>query len=65
MIGRSIPGIDDTVWQELREGGYWQVENWRKRKDGESYAEMLSINAVRDTEGEIRPPHWDLLYNIL
>ncbi len=54
MIGRSIPGIDDTVWQELREDGYWQVENWRKRKDGESYAEMLSINAVRDTEGEIR-----------
>jgi diguanylate cyclase (GGDEF)-like protein/PAS domain S-box-containing protein len=31
--------------------GYWIGEIWNRRKNGEVFAEMLSISAVRDTEG--------------
>ena len=34
------------MWNELREKGYWQGEIWNRRKNGQIYAEMLTITAV-------------------
>jgi len=31
--------------------GYWSGEIWNRRKNGEVFAEMLTISAVRDAEG--------------
>ncbi len=33
--------------------GHWQGEIWNQRKNGEVYPEWLSINAVRNPEGQI------------
>ncbi|MDD5248371.1 MAG: diguanylate cyclase [Rhodocyclaceae bacterium] len=35
----------------LKERGYWTGEIWNRRKDGEVYAEILTISAVRDVNG--------------
>ncbi len=41
------------MWQELTERGHWQGEIWNRRKNGELYAEWLSINTIRDPAGRI------------
>ncbi len=40
-----------NLWRELGENGQWSGEIWNQRKSGEVYAEMLSISAVRDSQG--------------
>ncbi len=40
-----------ALWQSLDDNGYWQGEIWNCRKSGEVYAELLTISAVRDTQG--------------
>jgi len=37
----------------LLENGSWQGELWNKRKGNELYAEILSINAVKDKYGVV------------
>lgn len=41
-----------AMWQDLASNGYWAGELWNRRKSGEIYAEMITISAVRDTEGK-------------
>ncbi|HYG87115.1 MAG TPA: EAL domain-containing protein [Azospirillum sp.] len=41
------------MWQQLGERGHWQGEIWNRRKNGELYAEWLSINCIRDAGGRI------------
>jgi len=41
----------ETMWDTLNETGSWQGELWNKRKGSELYAELLSINAVKDKFG--------------
>ncbi len=41
------------LWNRLSSHGWWQGEIWNKRKNGEIYPEWLTINAVRDTQGQI------------
>lgn len=38
--------------KELDEKGHWFGEVWDRRKSGEVYAEMLTISAVRDAQGQ-------------
>lgn len=40
-----------NLWQGLADNGYWQGEIWNRRKDGEVFAELLTISAVRDING--------------
>lgn len=40
------------MWKALGENGYWSGEIWNKRKNGEIYAEMLTISAVKDSTGQ-------------
>lgn len=41
------------MWASLKDTGNWQGEISNRRKNGEYYIEWLSINAVRDTEGNV------------
>jgi diguanylate cyclase (GGDEF)-like protein/PAS domain S-box-containing protein len=43
-----------AIWHSLHEHDFWRGEIWNKRKNGEIYAELLSISAVRDAEGKIQ-----------
>lgn len=36
------------MWKDLKEIGFWQKELWNKRKNGELYAEHLTINTISD-----------------
>lgn len=41
------------MWASLKATGSWQGEISNRRKNGEYFIEWLSINAVRDTEGNV------------
>ncbi|MFT3847929.1 MAG: diguanylate cyclase [Propionivibrio sp.] len=40
-----------AMWRSLVEDGHWNGEVWNRRKDGELFAELLTISAVRDDDG--------------
>ncbi|HAT31052.1 MAG TPA: GGDEF domain-containing protein, partial [Janthinobacterium sp.] len=50
--GRQPPEFYTAMWQALGSGGQWFGEAWNRRKDGEVYAEMITISAVRDAAGK-------------
>ena len=50
--GRQGPLFYEQMWQALKALGHWTGEVWNRRKDGEIYAEILTISAVRDSQGE-------------
>jgi diguanylate cyclase (GGDEF)-like protein/PAS domain S-box-containing protein len=43
-----------AMLRDLIEKGHWSGERWNRRKNGELYAEMLTISAVRDAQGNTR-----------
>jgi diguanylate cyclase (GGDEF)-like protein/PAS domain S-box-containing protein len=43
-----------SMWKALNEHGFWQGELWNRRKDGELYAELLTISAVRNDKGVVK-----------
>ncbi len=49
--GRQEKEFYAAMWRDLIENGFWYGEVWNRRKNGEVYAEMLTISAVRDAEG--------------
>lgn len=49
--GRHDARFYRILWDSVKERGHWQGEIWNKRKNGEVYAEFLSISAVRDADG--------------
>lgn len=40
-----------AMWDVLTEQGYWSGEIWNRRKNGEEYAELLTISEIRDVQG--------------
>lgn len=50
--GRQGPEFYAEMWQFLKKEGYWTGEIWNRHKNGEVYAELLTISAVRNAEGE-------------
>ncbi|WP_236214600.1 bifunctional diguanylate cyclase/phosphodiesterase [Metapseudomonas otitidis] len=46
-------GFYVDMWDQLNREGHWQGEIWNRRKDGETFPEWLTINAVRNPEGQI------------
>jgi diguanylate cyclase (GGDEF)-like protein/PAS domain S-box-containing protein len=42
-----------AMWSNLLEHDYWQGEVWDRRKNGEIYPKLLTINAIRDTAGNV------------
>ena len=49
--GRQDPAFYEAMWRDLTGPGHWSSEIWNKRKNGEVYAELLTISAVRDAQG--------------
>jgi diguanylate cyclase (GGDEF)-like protein/PAS domain S-box-containing protein len=43
----------DSMWQTLLDSGQWAGEIWNRSKSGEFFAEMLTISAVQDEEGNV------------
>lgn len=41
------------IWRRLLADGMWQGEIWNKRKNGDLFAALLSISALRDQSGAI------------
>jgi len=36
------------MWQKVNTDGYWQGEVWNRKKNGEIYAELLTISVLKD-----------------
>ena len=49
--GRQDAAFYSTLWSALTGQGHWSGEIWNRRKDGEVYAELLTISSVRDAQG--------------
>jgi diguanylate cyclase (GGDEF)-like protein/PAS domain S-box-containing protein len=42
------------MWHTVQTQGHWRGEVWKRRKNGEIYPEMLTLNAVKNAEGQIK-----------
>lgn len=59
--GRQGKEFYGAMWSDLLEHGYWYGEVWNRRKNGEVFAEMLTISAVRDAQGNTQ--HYVALFS--
>ncbi|MCF8209695.1 MAG: EAL domain-containing protein [Rhodoferax sp.] len=50
--GRHGPEFYNTMWAELADKGHWSGEVWNRRKNGEVYAELLTISVVLGVTGK-------------
>jgi len=50
---RHDAGFYKDMWKVLKERGAWHGEIWNRRKNGESYPEILSISSIRDENGDV------------
>ncbi|WP_180125919.1 EAL domain-containing protein [Rhodoferax sp. BLA1] len=42
------------IWRTLTRTDQWSGEVWSRRKNGEVYAEMLTVSAVRNVDGQLQ-----------
>jgi len=49
--GVQGPDFYTALWKTLTETGHWKGEIWSRKKNGELYAELLSINALPNAAG--------------
>lgn len=52
--GRHDDAFYAAMWRDIHQNGAWQGEVWNRRKSGEIYVEMLSIDAVSDEAGRVQ-----------
>nr|WP_325170166.1 EAL domain-containing protein [Noviherbaspirillum pedocola] len=52
--GRQTDAFYQEMWTALKTIGTWRGQLINRRKNGEEYAERLTISAVRDKEGRIQ-----------
>jgi diguanylate cyclase (GGDEF)-like protein/PAS domain S-box-containing protein len=52
--GHQPPEFYTAMWADLAGKGYWHGEIWNRRKNGEMFAEILTISAIRDTSGTVQ-----------
>ena len=52
--GRQGPEFYAAMWNALKVTDQWRGEIWNRRKNGEAYAELLTISTVRDERGVIQ-----------
>ncbi|MBV2134237.1 EAL domain-containing protein [Pseudomonas sp. MAP12] len=50
---RHTPDFYTAIWRSLQDNGSWQGEIWDRRKNGEEYADWVTITAVRDAQGRV------------
>ena len=59
--GRQGKEFYAAMWHDLIAKGHWYGEIWNRRKNGEVYAEMLTISNVRDAQGQAQ--HYVALFS--
>ncbi|MDD4913262.1 MAG: PAS domain S-box protein [Sideroxydans sp.] len=52
--GRQDKTFYEEMWKSLGEAGSWRGELWNRRKEGELFAELLSISVIRDGSGLVQ-----------
>jgi diguanylate cyclase (GGDEF)-like protein/PAS domain S-box-containing protein len=52
--GRHEETFFVEMWRTLQETGQWVGEIWHRRKNGEIYPDWMSINSIRDGQGQIQ-----------
>lgn len=52
--GRHDKKFYETMWRKIKATGHWEGEIWNRRKDGEIYAEWLTINSIYKDDGSVR-----------
>ena len=50
----QTPEYFASIWQSLVSKGHWFGEVWNRRKNGDLYAVMITISAVRDANGSVK-----------
>jgi diguanylate cyclase (GGDEF)-like protein/PAS domain S-box-containing protein len=50
--GRHDTAFFDAMWEELDQRGHWEGEVWNRRKNGELFAEWLSVSAILGKDGQ-------------
>ncbi|HWU35090.1 MAG TPA: EAL domain-containing protein [Methylovorus sp.] len=51
--GKQDRKFYEEMWHLLDSNGKWQGEVWNRRKNGESYAEWLTIDTIYNEHGEV------------
>jgi diguanylate cyclase (GGDEF)-like protein/PAS domain S-box-containing protein len=51
--GRQDKAFYEAMWGALTVQGHWSGEIWNRRKNGQEYAELLTISAARNRQGNI------------
>ena len=51
--GKQTTEFYQDMWQQLNEQGHWQGEVWNRKKQGELYAELLTISALKDSNDKV------------
>ena len=51
--GEHDAAFYQAMWKSLGETGKWKGEIWNRRKNGELYPQATTINALKDSEGEV------------
>ena len=51
--GRHDPAFYEEMWHSLKVTGSWNGEIWNKRKNGEAFAEWLTINTIYNENQEV------------
>ena len=52
--GKQSPEFYKNMWVALDNDGYWSGEVWNRKKNGELYAELLTISALKNENGQIK-----------
>lgn len=52
--GKHHPDFYKAMWKSMLTQGYWQGEVWNRRKNGDIYAQWLTITGIRNSQGVIR-----------
>jgi len=52
--GKHGPEFYQQMWSDLHGVGHWNGEVWNRKKNGELYAELLTISALKNTQGEVK-----------
>jgi diguanylate cyclase (GGDEF)-like protein/PAS domain S-box-containing protein len=52
--GKQDGAFYRALWDALHQHHFWSGELWNRRKNGELYAELLSISTVRDASGAVQ-----------
>jgi len=51
--GVQTPEFYEAMWQSITTTGHWSGEIWNRKKNGEIYAEWLTLSTITNEAGEI------------